>query len=46
MKNKIAILGAGREGKSLKKYLLKTEKIKKTDVVLLDKKTTRTIWRI
>ncbi|MEK7463207.1 MAG: UDP-N-acetylmuramoyl-L-alanine--D-glutamate ligase [Patescibacteria group bacterium] len=38
MKNKIAILGAGREGKSLKKYLLKTEKIKKTDVVLLDKK--------
>jgi len=36
--NKAAILGAGREGRALKKYLLKTEDVKKTDIVLLDKK--------
>lgn len=38
-KTKIAILGAGKEGKSLKKYLLKTEGFKKNQIFLLDKKT-------
>ena len=37
-KNRIAILGAGREGRSLKKYLAKTKKYKQSDIVLLDRK--------
>jgi UDP-N-acetylmuramoylalanine--D-glutamate ligase len=37
-KNKIAILGAGREGKSLKKYLIKIKKHKQKDIIILDRK--------
>lgn len=36
---KVAILGAGREGKSIKKYLLTNKLFKKNEIDLLDQKT-------